>query len=346
MEYNSHKLNLERLCIEQGVELTVKRISLKELQKNVSDYKEQYEYVMDLIEKGIIKPVKSSGTNGKSPALHLEYWVIEEKKDYTQLKEELLYKMIPEISIDYYMAHLKVYEQDREWVLLLNEFLKEHKEQLLYAKSLNERSFEIWKREKFLSREQGKKILKRCQIDMEVLNVYETTEPLAYYSHTRQTPQNILIIENKDTFYSMRKHLLERNDTILGMPVGTLIYAAGKGIFKSFQDFEFCVEPYMTDKGNGIYYFGDLDYEGIGIYENFAAVFCGEWEIRPFVEGYEAMVDKAEKIGQLPDMKTGQNKNIRELFFSDFSKEMMGRMKQILEAGQYIPQEILNITDL
>ena len=324
----------------------MKRISLKELQKSLSDYKDQYDYVMDLIEKGRIKPVKASGTNGKSPSLYLEYWLVEEAKDYTELKEELLYRMVPEISIDYYMAHLAMYEQDRQWVLLLNDFLKEHKQNLLHAKSLNERSFEIWKREKFLLKEQGKKILKRCQIDLDVLNVYETTEPLAYYSHTRQTPQNILIVENKDTFYSMRKYLLEGNDVILGMPVGTLIYGAGKGIFKSFQDFEFCVEPYMTTEGNEIYYFGDLDYEGIGIYENFASVFGGEWEIKPFIEGYKAMVEKAEKIEQLPDTKTGQNKRIRELFFSYFSKEMVEKMTRILEAGQYIPQEILTITDL
>ena len=35
------------------------------------------------------------------------------------------------------------------------------------------------------------------------------SETLAYYSHTRKTPQNMLILENKDTFYSMRRHLLE-----------------------------------------------------------------------------------------------------------------------------------------
>ena len=330
----------------ERVELEVKRISLKELQKNLSDYKEQYEHVMDLIEKGRIKPVKASGTNGKSPSLYLEYWLVEEEKDYTELKEELLYRMVPEISIDYYMGHLAMYEQDRQWVLLLNDFLKEHKQNLLCAKSLNERSFEIWKREKFLLKEQGKKILKRYQIDLDALNVYETTEPLAYYSHTRQTPQNILIVENKDTFYSMRKYLLEGNERILGMPVGTLIYGAGKGIFKSFQDFEFCVEPYMTTKGNEIYYFGDLDYEGIGIYENFASVFGGAWEIKPFIEGYEAMIEKVEKIEQLPDTKTGQNKRIRKLFFSYFSKDMVEKMTRILEAGQYIPQEILTITDL
>ena len=145
----------------------MKRISLKELEKNLSSYKQQYDYIMNLIEKGRIKPVKASGMNGKSPALYLEYWLVEVAKDYTELKEELLYRMVPEISIDYYMAHLAMYEQDRQWVLLLNGFLKEYKQNLLYAKSMNERSFEIWKREKFLLKEQGKKILKRCQIDLD-----------------------------------------------------------------------------------------------------------------------------------------------------------------------------------
>ena len=317
-----------------------------ELPKEWSSYKVQYQYIMNLLEQGFIKPVKASGTNGKSPALQLEYWLIEEEKDYTELKEELLYQMVPEISIDYYMTHLKVYEKDRKWVLLLNDYLKKEQNRLSAVKSMNERSFEIWHREKFLTKEQGNKILKRCGIDIKDLNVYETTEPLAYYSHTRQTPQNILIVENKDTFYSMRKHLLEENNTILGMSVGTLIYGAGKGIFKSFKDFEFCVEPYMTVEGNQVYYFGDMDYEGIGIYENFASMFCGEWEIKPFVKGYEAMIVKAEKIEQLPDTKTGQNRHIRELFFSYFSEEMVEKMQYILEEGQYIPQEILNITDL
>ena len=48
----------------------------------------------------------------------------------------------------------------------------------------------------------------------------------------------------------------------------TEIFGAGKGIIRSFQDFDLCAEPYMKHPKNTIYYFGDLDYEGIGIYEN------------------------------------------------------------------------------
>ena len=56
----------------------MKRISLDDLlhtRKNL-DYQEQYEYIMKLLEKGQIKPVKASKSNGKKPALflHLPGW--------------------------------------------------------------------------------------------------------------------------------------------------------------------------------------------------------------------------------------------------------------------------------
>ena len=210
---------------------------------------------------------------------------------------------------------------------------------------MNERSFEIWGREKFLTKEQGKRILKHCGIPLETLNLYETTEPLSYYAHTRTVPQNLLILENKDTFYSMRRHLLNGTESVFRIPIGTLIYGAGKGILRSFQDFDLCVEPYMTDRRNQIWYFGDLDYEGIGIWENLSNLCQPRRQIRPFCPAYEAMLKKAESIGTLPATKEQQNRNIENTFFQYFSDEISEKMKRILENETYIPQEILNITD-
>ncbi|CUX32415.1 Wadjet anti-phage system protein JetD domain-containing protein [Clostridium sp. C105KSO13] len=331
----------------------MKRISLEKLllhQQNLS-YNEQYSYIMELISTGKIKPLKAAGTNGKKPALFRGYWVLEKKKDYGELEDELKYRLLPVISVDYYLSHPDVYERDRPWVLMLNDYLKNWKEKLKVQESANERSFEIWRREKFLTREQGRHILNRCGLDLQVLNIYGTTEPLAYYSHTRSTPQNLLILENKDTFYSMRRHLLEGSNSILDTPIGTLIYGAGKGILRSFRDFDLCVEPYMKENQNKIYYFGDLDYEGIGIYESLAEMFHDRWEIIPFVSAYRAMLEKSaaakkeDSMKQLPDTKERQNRNIQNKFFPYFSTEEVEKMKKILEQGKYIPQEILNITD-
>ena len=325
----------------------MKRISLDALlhTRQHLSYQEQYEYIMKLLEKGEIKPVKASKGNGKKPTLYREYWIIEEQKDYSSYIEEIKYTFSTMLSVDYYLGHPDMYEKDRVWVIMLNEYLKKHTDALPTPESLNERSFEIWHREKFLDREQGKKILKRCGLNVEALNVYRTTEPLSYYTHTRNTPQNILILENKDPFFSMRNYLLNGYTKILGAEIGTLIYGAGKGIIRSFQDFDLCAEPYMKHPENTIYYFGDLDYEGIGIYENLVEKFRGRWKIIPFVPAYQAMLEKAEQITELPETKEYQNRNIRTQFFSCFDEVMVKKMEAVLEKDRYIPQEILNVAD-
>lgn len=327
----------------------MKRISLDEIETKyrIKDYQTLHDKVLSLIQDDAIKPVKASGRNGKKPALYREYWVIEEPEDNSQLVEELLYSYVPAISTDYYIKHISQYQEDRPWLLLLNQYLKTNRSELAITKSMNERSFDIWHREKFLKEGPGIKILKRCGMTLEDLNLYATTEPLAYYTHTRITPQNMLILENKDTFYSMRKALLSGDDSILGVTIGTLIYGAGKGILRAFQDFSLCAEPYMREQNNVLYYLGDMDYEGILIYENLASAYGKECEIKPFCEGYLRMLEKAVTIGEekLPPMKTGQNQNIGTLFWDFFSTEQAEKMQQLLNLGRYIPQEILSITD-
>lgn len=329
--------------------IDMKRVTLDELEKTekINSYNELYTFVIDLLQKGELKPIKAAGLNGKKPALYKEYKRIENSKDFSVYENELLYEFAPCISTDYYLHHLKQYEEDREWVLLLNHYLKTSRNLLQIPKSVNERSFEIWHREKFLKEECGKKILKRCGMNMEQLYVYDTTEPLAYYVHTRDVPQNMLIVENKDTFYSLRKHLLSGKYDILENEFGTLIYGAGKGIYRSFQDFSLCAEPYMRHTDNALYYWGDLDYEGILIFETLSEKYANGAVLKPFVKGYMAMLKKAEKIGfaMLPNMKEAQNQNIGTVFYSYFETEYKEKIQMILDLGKYIPQEILSLED-
>ena len=209
------------------------------------------------------------------------------------------------------------------------------------------RIIQIFGREKFLQREQGRKILAHCGIALEQLAVYRTTEPLAYYSCSVKTPQNVLILENKDTFYSIRRHLLSGRTTLFGTEISTVIYGAGKGILRSFEDFGFCVEPHINDASNRILYFGDLDYEGIGIYERLHDLFASAHAIDPFVQAYEYMTEKAAYRGLdgLPRMSERQNQALTGTFFSYFSREWEEEVCRMLQAGRYIPQEIINVTD-
>ena len=325
-----------------------KKITYDELvhEKRFTSYSDEVNFVKNLIDTKKIIPIKNSETNGKKPALPMKYWWIEEEVDYGELLEEIKYRLSPDIHIEYYLKRPEAYKKEREYVLMLSDYLTHHKDRLDVQISMNERSYDIWKREKFLSKEQGRTVLSHCGIDKERLNFYETAEPLAYYSATKNTPQNMLMIENLDTFYSMRKHLINGNGSILGVTFGTVIYGGGKRIAKAFEDFEICAEPYMRAAGNVVYYFGDFDYEGIGIYESFIKRYSGKIKILPFCEAYLAMLEKADDIAVLPKTKEGQNRNIGQEFFSHFDEDTVTKMKNILAHDKYIPQETISILAL
>lgn len=311
------------------------------------DYMELCAYMEAETVAGCLTPVKASGLNGRRPALYCAYWQQQKQESYEELLEEIKYRLSPLLDISYYQKNPRRYLQDREQILKLSRYLIENSAQLQLAETVNERSFEIFGREKLLDREGGLALLSRLGFSAEKLNCYATSEPMSYYSHTKQTPQNALIIENKDTFYSMRRHLIQGNDKILGLAVGTLIYGGGKAIYKSFEDYVTAVEPYFGAEGNQVWYFGDLDYEGILIYETLREKYRQYTDIRLFTEAYERMLIKAEKTGydSLPRTKEGQDSSGGAAFFSCFPVERQRTVKELLRSGGYIPQEIVNAGD-
>ncbi len=325
------------------------KLSLEDIIREKPDleYNELYRYILGELEKGKLSPVAASGLNGKKPALYNCYWRQEKEKNYDKVFEELLYKLNPSLNIDYYLKHPESYKRDFEMIGRISDYLTSKRGRLKYAETVNERSFEIFFREKYMGLEGGEKLLKRLGLSHDKLNCYRASEPMAYYSHHKKSPQNILIIENKDTFYSMRRYLTEGHNEIMGLSIGTLIYGSGKQIHKSFEDYVNVVEPYFGDRSNRVFYFGDLDYEGIGIYERLAENYRPA-DILLFVRAYEKMLNKAEAMGfdLLPLTKEGQNRNIGNLFMGQFSEKYQEKFKVILESEKYIPQEIINAGDL
>lgn len=156
-----------------------------------------------------------------------------------------------------------------------------------------------------------------------------------------------MIIENMDTFYTVRKHLMDKGSNILNDDICTVIYGKGKGIQKSIKDFELVVNEDISDTRNKIFYFGDLDFEGIIIYEGLEEIVKEKYFIKPFIKGYKKMIDKALSNNcQLPQTKEKQNRNIKGDFLHHFNEEYKEKILKILNSGLYIPQEILNIGDL
>lgn len=331
--------------------LNIKKIELNEIRNyyKISEYEELNKLICNLIENNVIRPVKASRTNGMRPALYNKYFIIEEKKDYSSYIDEINYTLNPLINTSYYFKNLDKYIDDRKYILKFSKFLDNRNNRMSNkAISKNECSFEIWQEEKFLSEGKGEKILKNLGFDLDILNVYETSEPLSYYSVNKVEPQNILILENKDTFYTYRKYLMDNcGNNILGQSISTLIYGSGKKIYRSFSDFTLWAEPYFFNKENNIFYFGDLDFEGIIIYERLYDEFKENIEIKLFQEAYIYMIDKyTDKDLDLPKTKDLQNKNIKDIFLNNFDDNYKNKIIRILNSGKYIPQEIININDL
>ena len=336
-----------------------KIIELEELEKiyKITEYTKLVEIVKMLMKKGEIVPIKNSGGNGKNPTLYKRYRVVSKSQDNEEILNEIHYKLCSRFNIEYYENHLDKYKEHRGYILKLNDFMINNSRLLDSKISINERSFQIWGREKFLQKEGGKTILKNLGISLDGLNYYDTSEPLAYYSHNKYTPQNILIIENKDTYFTMRNHMISGNNIILGEKIDTIIYGGGKNVKNAFNDFKISVEEYVSNTSNSFFYFGDLDYEGIIIYEGFYESFYKDYYLRPFFNGYRKMIDKVKELNiDLPKMKDGQNRNITGLFFKhlqlinnndmDIFTDYEKQIKYILENDLYVPQEIINITDL
>ena len=366
-----HKISLEK--IENIILKSKKKSILEKFTAGVDSYKILCDYIAEKSKTGEFVPIKNSGLNGKNPPIYNVYWQIEEEKYNGEFDGEINFKLSTGLNMEYYKKHIEQYRKDRDAILKLIDFYKNEseKQKLKKAESVNERSFEIWGDEKFIKggngnrgknknegRGQGKRILKNLGIELSGLNVYETPEPFVSYIYDRTALQNVLIIENKDTFYTVRKYMQETGkNEILGKRFGTVIFGSGKKVVSSFRDFEFTAEKYLADSKNKFFYFGDMDYEGIGMYENLAEVFKEkrkehifkeETQLEPFKEAYVRMYEKAEKIGfdKLPVTKEKQNRNIGHIFSDFFGKEIWERFEKLLMTEKYIPQEIINVWDM
>ena len=159
-----------------------------------------------------------------------------------------------------------------------------------------------------------------------------------FFSKTiNKSTNSVLIIENKDTWFTIRKILLEENKTILGLDIGLLIYGEGKKVISSIEylqdkDFSFLNEPLL-------YYWGDLDFEGINIFYSLVK----KVDVKLFANAYEVMLREVNDINNLMEMSDDQNETKDlEPFLASFTDCNKKKIKEILKSNKYIPQEIVN----
>ena len=115
-----------------------------------------------------------------------------------------------------------------------------------------------------------------------------------------------------------------------------IIYGEGKKILKSFS----YIEEFEIDEKDKIYYFGDIDFEGVNIYITLKERFKN-YDIEVFKKGYETILDIEEKPENIRKSQN-ENKEKIEKFLEEFDEKYKERLIKIFENKKYIPQEVFN----
>lgn len=335
-----------------------KKLSLEKIDDfyKFRDYATKYNTIKDLESEGTVTPIQNSGTNGQNPPLHKQYWLKKKAVDLSkidQVRDTFRYKYYNfdgHFYLDLKNINAGFFDEDEADIAMLHDYVTKHADRFNVKISRNERSFDIWGKEKYLDNNgHGRTVCQRLGYNLDNLHFYTTNVPLPYYTRQNpKTPQTVLFLENNSPFYGMRAHLQTGETTIFGVDIDTLVYGGGKNISSSYKDLAQSVYPDVANVENTFLYYGDLDKEGIRIYADLAKKAADRFKVQPFIPAYEKMIEKAERDGK--PLEPSKEKQYAsdvdiELFYQFFDEKTQGKMKKIIAEGVYIPQEILNGAD-
>lgn len=323
--------------------IKTKRFTYKEIMEcfNIDSYTELKDAVEEMIGKNEIKPIKSKGMTSFLPRVYCEYKKIDEKKDYAYLKDEIVL-LHPNLNISRYLNNPAIYEEFQEQILKLSEFLWNKKESLTRQMSVKERSFEIWGDEKFLESKDGKSICSFNKLDNIKLNYYYAPEPFFCTElKKKNNGATILIIENKDTWYSIGKALNNsENKLFYGTEINLLIYGEGNKATRNNAVTDFISA--ISDSIFKVYYAGDIDIAGVNMM--YDCIKNNEVQIEPFLPLYRNMINAAD-VNKMNKTEDNRGTGYYAEFLSEFNQREQNVVKEILNNRKRIPQEILNYQD-
>ena len=338
-----------------------KRISIKEIDTTLKEngvnifidpeHKNEFIHIMQkFLESEILEPLISAKTLQQYDQLPNRYTLHKEKiaENKNQSSQEHVHELMilsPSISIDYYASHPAQYKRDRAYIQRINVLLCSEDCVVLTA---NERSYLIFGDEKAIATPKeaavdGNVILKNLKLELKDIGAKLVFEPFFFYekdfSSLKGTCQRtILIVENKDTFWTLQDAIIsEKLDGI-----HLIIYGEGNAILKKFEYIEI-IEGLHEDK---YYYFGDLDQEGISIYNRLRARYP-DYDIKVAVSLYNYILQKAGPENARPLRKKRNMKFFSLSPFIDFFEESSrDAIRTIIQQEKYLPQEVLNKTDI
>lgn len=303
-----------------------------------------YRVVIVLLNESVIsKRGKDSNSRGNM-SLHINYnnLMKEKKKALSEEDKLFLHSLNSKIEVKNYFNNLDNLNEDREKLKILSDFLTNEVHNTPYI-GINERSYELFGYEKEL-KNGSKGLLKRVKTSLEDLKCIEAYTPIQCHIlknfYTKES-RTILIIENCDTY---RSFLLAAKDTVLGEELDMIIFGGGNKITGNFKQHTM----YSIDNNDNIYYFGDIDPEGINIFKRVKEA-NKELNIRLSNKLYKLAIQIGKEKGIHNINNDNQNipseEEVNELL-TDLEESVANDIKNIIYNGKYIPQEAVNYNTL
>lgn len=309
------------------------------LLSGAANYEVFHSQIQTLLSQGVLKPAGGRGdTNGLIPPLQRKYRILHPEIDRKEEGDEIML-LAPSLQISGYLKNRELYRKHRDILLPLSAFLKARRETLQSPMSKNERAYAIWRNEKALDDSRYQSVLHLNQLE-DLLNYYQTPEPFFDYLCAPAGVGNILILENKDIWYTLRKLLIQSPEKrrLFGIPLDGLLYGEGKKAARPGALTEYAA---LSGPGWRYWYCGDIDFEGFSIFESVCRA-NPDLPISLFAAGYHAMVRRGLAEGTAPCPKKQDPPDDLEHALSGCLPEDRAAIKLLLERGDYIPQECLN----
>ena len=235
-----------------------------------------------------------------------------------------------DLGIDgsYYLKNNEQYNLDKIYIERLVDFLISNTGQL----TLNEIGYLIFKDEKALTQPDkakinGKRIFLNLKLDINNISYTETIAP--FYYPTLSNGNDIIIVENKDTCFSLLRLLKENESNIKG-----ILYGEGRAIIKIFN----FLHVYGLDNSSSYLYYGDIDQEGLDIFRSLVERYPN-YDIKLSKVLYHNLLTSESR--PLINKRNLNNSNI-ERVIKDLCDDDKKIIISVLENNGCIPQEALN----
>ena len=317
---------------------TISKTDLETLFAASSD-EELFGIISVLSEQKILSPIKNSKTNGnRLYPIYLKYKISLPQDTYeAELKE--ISALHPLLQSNGYLQSKP--EEYKKYRLLIQKL-----DRYLFSRSVNEisisrkeRSFEIFDEEKALDDKTFCTLLERIGITPNALALYDTPEYCFNdYIPDRKAQMTLLICENKDIWFNIRRMMFENNVTnifdtyIDGVVYGCGNKVSGMGALTTYTEFIGSEVKYL--------YWRDIDRAGLNIY--LSAVRANpNINIKLFVPAYEEMLRLAQSRN-IPDSDDERNRiEDYSQIFDLVNQNLRTIFEQSIQNNKRIPQEII-----